>query len=204
MLGQHTGGLHPRFLIGGEGDDQVAVGRISVFLQADKGAGQQRHARLVVHRAAGIEVSVFLDGLVGIAGPCLGGGVDDVHMRDKRDWSLGAAFLAGIANDKTGDLFAVNRHRGNIDLVFGEACGPQPVGKQFGLRPGLSIAFGCADLEDVFQKLAGGLAVGLIHICGRRGIGRRCKGEADGDSRGTGCAYEGCARHDAILPVLAS
>ena len=50
----------------------------------------------------------------------------------------------------------------------------------------------------------GGLAVGLIHICCRRGIARRCKGEADGDGRGTGCAYEGCARHDAILPVLAS
>src|SRR5262249_41875689 len=59
------------FLVGGQRENEVAVGAIALLFEADEGGDQGGGHVFVVGGAAGVEVAVLLDELIGIGGPVL-------------------------------------------------------------------------------------------------------------------------------------
>src|SRR5580693_1259883 len=66
--------------IGGERQDQVAIGLVMLLLQAKKGRDQKRVAILDVSCAAAVKVAVLLDELERVDRPVLAARFDDVQM----------------------------------------------------------------------------------------------------------------------------
>ncbi len=95
MLHQPIGPVEfAAFFIGGERQNQVALGLVALAMQAQKGSHQRGVGVLHVLRAAPVVVAVLLDKLEGIGGPVGGQGLDDIHVAEKEDWLLESAWPA--------------------------------------------------------------------------------------------------------------
>src|SRR6185436_20012757 len=71
--------------VAGRHEDQVSLRLVSFLPIADEIRDENRHHRLVVERASGIEEAVFLDQLERVAFPLLALRLDDVEMAEQHD-----------------------------------------------------------------------------------------------------------------------
>ena len=79
------------FFVGGEGEDQVAVGSEIFFFQADEIGDQDGVAFFHVLGAAAVEVAVFFDELKGVGGPVGAEGFHDIEVADEEQGLLAGA-----------------------------------------------------------------------------------------------------------------
>ena len=100
------------FFIGGEREDQIAVGLVVLFLHANEVGDEDGVAFLHVVGAAPVEVAVFFDELKGIGGPVFAARLDDVEMADEEDWFA----LAG-AVDARDEIFLAVVGAGDDDVI---------------------------------------------------------------------------------------
>src|ERR1700720_1988607 len=86
------------FFVGGEGDDDVAIGLKPFLLVANQISNPQRGLRLVVTGAPAVKITIFFDELKRLHGPVFAFGFDDIGMGEKQDGFAGAG--AVIANNE--------------------------------------------------------------------------------------------------------
>ena len=151
-------------LVRGQGQDQVAIRHVAFLLVADQVGHEDRGHGLVVHRAARVEVAVFLDQLEGIALPVLALRLDHVEVGQQEQRLLRAAAL------EPRHQVALLRRAGRDDdphVGLGEAAGPEPGRHRARGRGGVADRIGGVDLDQLLVDLA---QEGLV---GRGGTGRR-------------------------------
>ena len=73
------------FFVGGEREDEIAIGLVAFFLEADEGGDENGIALLHVLRAAAVVVAVFFDELEGIGGPVFTARFHDIEMTDEEN-----------------------------------------------------------------------------------------------------------------------
>ena len=88
------------FLVGSEGEDDVAVGDVAFALETDEGRDDVGVGILHVLGAAAVEVAILLDEGVGIGGPVGAAGFDYVFMADDEDGLELGAGRAAITDDE--------------------------------------------------------------------------------------------------------
>ena len=115
------------FLVGGEGEDQVAVGAVVFTVEADEVGDQDGVVHLHVLGAAAIEVAVFLDELEGVGGPVGAAGFDDVQVADESEWACArrcrAAWPPGCLCGCWGPAPARRRGEAGIEQALGHGVG---------------------------------------------------------------------------------
>jgi hypothetical protein len=111
------GGLHSRFLIPGQHQDEVALRSPAGPLELHEGRDEDRDVPLVVEGAAAEHVSVLDHRREGIAGPVGGIGLDHVHVAQK-EGRPGGPIPAPVARDQ----IARFAHWIERDVAVREAC----------------------------------------------------------------------------------
>ena len=104
------------FFVGGERENQIAVGLVVLFLHANELGDEDGVAFLHVVGAATVEVAVLFDELKRIGGPVFAAGFDDVEMSDEED-----RFALAGAMDARDKIFLAVVGAGDDDVVAGEA-----------------------------------------------------------------------------------
>ena len=77
--------IHPSFLAGREGDDQIAVRPIAFLLEPCERGDQNGGSILDILRATAVEESILFGEREGIERPILAARFDDVEVREKQD-----------------------------------------------------------------------------------------------------------------------
>ena len=147
--------LQPDFLVGGEGDDDVAVGDEAFLLQTDQRGRDGGILILHVRRAAAVEIAVLLGELERRQGPVLGLRLDHVHVADPHHGL--ALALAVDAHDDV-DLMGIFRLRHDMDVGVGEAAGLQIFHQDVGDALGADVVDGM-HLDDVAEDVVRELLV---------------------------------------------
>src|SRR6266403_3264971 len=115
--------------VGGEGDDDVAVGLESFLLVANQIGNPQGGLRLVVTRTASVKKTVLLYQLKRLHGPVFAFGFDDIGMGEKQDGFAVAG--AVIANN---DIALLRDGAAEKDIGIRKAGGFQASGGGLGHR----------------------------------------------------------------------
>src|SRR5207247_6714262 len=137
------------FLIGGQRKNQVAVGQIAFFFQADEIGNENGVAVLHVLGSAAVKVAVFLDEFEGIGGPVLAVRFDDVQVPDEQD---GLAISSSAQTDNEILLPLVGSR--DMDVLLSETRFEQTASQRFG--SGRPIADGARriDLNELLENIA--------------------------------------------------
>lgn len=118
----------PTFLVGGERDDDVAVGNLPLLLQLDDVRDPDSGLRFVVRRAASVEVPVAFGKLewLEIGRPVRLERFDHVEMRKQQQWLRPVrAAAAGLAEH---DVVLVGPYAAQENVAIRESGVPEPLG----------------------------------------------------------------------------
>ena len=113
--------------VGGERQDEVAIGPVILLLEADEIGEQEGDVGLHIGSAAAVEPAVGFAKLKGIEGPVLAPGVDHVEMADEEH----GLPRAGSVNARD-DVLLARIAAGDLDIAGIEPGGFQPCGDGFG------------------------------------------------------------------------
>ena len=137
------------FFVGGEREDQVAIGLVVLFLHANEVGDEDGVAFLHVVGAAAVEVAVFFNELKRIGGPVFAARFDDVEMADEED----RLALTG-AVDAGDEIFLAVVGAGDDDVVAGEAGVAQASGHGFGGGGDVADGVGRVDFDELLKDFA--------------------------------------------------
>ena len=166
------------FFIGGQRENQIAIGAIAFFFQPNKIGDQNCVAVFDVFGAAAVEVAFLFDELERIGGPIFAAGFDNVEMADEQDRRANAR--AVNAHDK----IAVARIGAEeLHIAIGKAGASKPRGHSFGGLRGAAHGFGSVDFHELLEDAARQLARFVIES------GARSNSDAGGKSQGD--SYDG-------------
>ena len=152
------------FLVRSQREDQVAVGNIVFFLQANEARYQQSVAGLHVLGAAAVKIAVFLKKLKRIGSPIFAARFHNIQMPDEENRLARAA--AVIAKHQ---ILFVSARAGNLNILFVESGFPQPLGHGFGGGAHVADGVGGVDLDQLLEDLARQALIFRRRLC-RRGI----------------------------------
>src|SRR6202034_30306 len=138
------------FFIGGEGEDEVAVGLESFLVEADKGRNQHGVGVFHVLGAAPVVVAVLLDELEGIGGPVFAAGFDYIFVADEEDGRVGSGTV--IADDEV--FFAVIR-AAEEDVACGKAGVEEALLHGFGNGGDAADRVRAVDIDDLAKDAEG-------------------------------------------------
>ncbi len=137
------------FFVGGQREDQVAIGLVVFFLHANEVGDEDRVAFLHVVGAAPVEVAVFLNELERIGGPVFAARFDDVEMADEED-----RFALTGAVDARDEIFLAVVGAGDDDVIASEAGIAQARGHRFGGGGYVADGVGRVDFDELLKDFA--------------------------------------------------
>ena len=176
------------FLVLGQGDDDVAVGREPFLFEPDECRDQGSGLVLYVGRSAAVEVAVTLEEREGVERPVLAKGLDDVEVADEEDGAEGA--VAAVADYQ---VHVLRLRPDELNVVLREAGRPEPRGHCLGR---FRAAHGERRVD--LDQLAEDVAAGALMVRELRGASGRLG--ADGHRSGH-CSreHEACSGHQEPL-----
>ena len=145
------------FLVGGEGEDEIAGGLEVFALHAQEGSDEGGVVALHVGGAAAVEVAALLAEDEGVEGPIGAAGFDDVEVSEEEDGTRGA----GAAEADHEVAFAGDGGE-YVDSACGESGGAEAGGHGFGGASVVAGGIGGIDLDELLEDLAGELLVGRL------------------------------------------
>ena len=159
--------------VGGQGEDEVAVGLVALLAVADEVGHELRGHGLVVGRPAPVEVAALLAEHEGIEGPVLAQRLHHVEMGEQQEGPAGpgaaqAGHQVALAGAGSQDL-----HVGG-----GKARGAQASGHRLGRGRVVPHRVGGVDVDELFEDLAGEASLG------REGGLREERARAEEEHRG--------------------
>ena len=170
------------FLIGGEREDDVAIGLKAFAVQAEEGLDQDGVGLLHVLGAAAVVVAVFGYELEGVGGPVAAACFDDIEMADEQDGLFAAG--AVIADDQI--LLAVVGAE-QLHVRGGKAGVEESLLHGFGCCGDAADRVGGVDLDELAKD------VDCLFVVGVSGLGADERGT--GRSRKAGQKTEWKAKH---------
>ena len=150
------------FLVGGQGEDEIARGLELFALHAQEGGDEGGVVALHVGGAATVEVAVLFAEDEGVEGPVGAAGFDDVEVSQEEDRAPGsrpeqADHEIALADDGGEDLYVARRKSGLAEAG----------GHGFGGTRVIARGIGGIDLDELFEDLAGELLIGRLSAEGK-------------------------------------
>ena len=147
LLHEPLNALSCRFLVGRQGDDDVAVGNEVLLPEANERSHEERSAKFVVHGAATVVIAVLLAEGIRIERPVLLPGINNIQVRDEED-RLGRCVPTAKPRDevlvlgrKAEDLYILHRHAGR----------DEPLGHRLGGLASVSGRVARVDLDELLE-----------------------------------------------------
>src|ERR1017187_10316465 len=152
------------FLIGGEGEDEIARGLEVFALHAREGGNEVGVVALHVGGAAAVEIAILLEEDEGVEGPVGAAGFDDIEVSEERDGARGArAVQADHEVALTGDGGE------DLDVALRESGGAEAGGHGFRGTGIIAGGIGRIDLDELLEDVAGENVVGRLGAEGEDG-----------------------------------
>ena len=136
------------FFVGGEREDEIAIGLVILLLQANEGGGEKCVAIFYVARAAAVVVAVFFDELEGVHGPVFAARFDHIEMADEENRFL----RAGAANARDQVAFARIRAE-DVNVVGGKTGVEKALGHGVGGNRRTADRIGGIDFDQLLENV---------------------------------------------------
>ena len=147
------------FFIGGQRENQVAIGTVAFFFHADERGDEKRVAFFDVLGAAAVEVAVLLDELEWVHAPVFAVRFDDIEMADEEDWLA----HAGAMNSR--DEIALPRiGPEHLNVVAGESRAAQPCCHRLSGDGRAAHRICGVDLDELFENVVRHLPRGRVRL----------------------------------------
>ena len=185
--GAVMGGVR-EFFVGGQRQDDVALGRRALCAQANEGGDEDRGHGLVVDGAARAEKAIGLLQGEGVEGPVLAPGLHHIHMGEKQHGLLGAR----PAQSRHHVAFARGRGK-HLNIGCRKARIKKPLAHGLGRDNRIAGGLGGVDLD---QFLVDGAKQRLVRM------GWRLRAGGQGQRAGEGGGEEETGKaHGMTLPL---
>ena len=138
------------FLIGGQGENNVAAWNVSFFLHADQRCRHDGVAILHVARAAAVVVAVLLDELKRIGRPILAPRFYHVEMADQQDWLVLARPMQA---DHHVLLLVICVRTQHLNVAVGESGIVKALGHRFRSRGYAAHRVRRIDFDQLFENV---------------------------------------------------
>src|ERR1019366_7585625 len=145
------------FLIGGEGEDEIARGLEVFALHTQEGGDEGGVVALHVGSSASVEVAVLFAEDEGVEGPVGAAGFDDVEGSEEENWARRAGAVQAdhevtLAGDGGED----------VDVALRPAGGAEAGGHGFGGAGVVAGGIGGIDFDELLEDFAGELLAGRL------------------------------------------
>src|SRR5580704_6302369 len=136
------------FLIGGQRQNQIAIGLVILFLHANEVGDEDRVSLLHIVGAAPVEVAILLNKFKGIGRPVLTPCFDDVKMANEQDRLV----LPSPVNARDEVLLPIIRSIDD-DVVAGKSRIAKPSSRRLGRSRNVADGIGRINLNELLKNL---------------------------------------------------